>query len=346
VVDDFLASGEEHVAHALERFECLGGTFPDHEMVVDFGCGVGRLTQPLADRFELALGVDISPTMIEVAKRLNSRGSRARYVVNQEPDLAFLPDDSASLVMTHITLQHIPPDVTKRYLDEFLRVLKPSGGLIFQLPSHLSTSYLPDGDRGGEAVPHDGRKARINASHLPRVFVSGQVTPIRVRVRNDSECEWVQTADHPFNLGNHWCSAEDENVIEWDDGRERLPGRLRPEQETEICLPVVPPSEPGRYRLQIDIVQEGVAWFAESGSEVLDCSVEVVDDPGLDYEGYAFSDLLSDNREQAPQFDMNGIPTAEVEEILERRGAALLGMDEHITEWHSFVYYVQAGRRH
>jgi hypothetical protein len=42
---------------------------------------------------------------------------------------------------------------------------------------------------------------------------------------------------------------------------------------------------------------------------------------------------------------MNGIPVAEVTELLEHHGMVVLGADEHVTEWHSFVYYAQAAPR-
>src|SRR4051794_27340086 len=83
----FMATGEEHVAKTLARFADLGGTFPDHHVVVDFGSGVGRLSQAWADRFEHVIGVDISPTMIAVARRVNRHGERVEYILNDRPDL-------------------------------------------------------------------------------------------------------------------------------------------------------------------------------------------------------------------------------------------------------------------
>jgi len=99
---------------------------------------VGRLTQPLARQFRRVIGVDISPTMVAVADRLNQFGDRVEYRANDRPDLSFLADGSVSLVFTHITLQHVPAGVAVDYLREFLRVAKPGGAVIFQLPSHLA----------------------------------------------------------------------------------------------------------------------------------------------------------------------------------------------------------------
>jgi SAM-dependent methyltransferase len=339
-VDDFLASGEAQIASSMHRFEGLGGILPDRESVLDFGCGVGRLTQPLARRFDRVVGVDISPTMVEVARRLNKYGSRVEYILNERPDLAFIPDHSVSLVYTHITLQHIPPDATKRYLDEFFRIVKPSGAVIFQLPSHLSESYLPS-EQEGAPVPPAARRALISAD-VPATLPAGLVTPLRVNVHNASDRDWVQTAEQPLNVGNHWLDADGDAIVNWDDGRVRLPGRVGAGESADVYLPLHPPATAGRYRMQIDVVQEGAHWFEECGSEPLDCPIEVVVGATADYEGANFGDLLSAPGGEAPMFEMHGTPIAEVTSLLAGQGATLLGADEWVTEWHSFAYFVQA----
>src|ERR1700728_2863656 len=88
-IDSFMATGEEHISKSLQTFADLGGRLPDHDLALDFGSGVGRLTQPLARRFAHVIGVDISPTMIAVAQRLNVYPEQVRFVLNQQPDLSF-----------------------------------------------------------------------------------------------------------------------------------------------------------------------------------------------------------------------------------------------------------------
>jgi SAM-dependent methyltransferase len=73
------------------------------------GCGVGRLTQPLASRFDLAIGIDISPTMIDAAVKLNRFGNKAQYILNTLDNHSAIPDHIAGLVFSHITLQHMTP---------------------------------------------------------------------------------------------------------------------------------------------------------------------------------------------------------------------------------------------
>jgi SAM-dependent methyltransferase len=101
---------------------------------LDFGCGVGRLTQSLARHFEFVVGVDISPPMIEHAKKYNRYGNGCQYFVNDRPDLRQFPNDEFDFIFTLIVLQHMTPHYEKCYLKEFMRVLKPGGVLLFQLP--------------------------------------------------------------------------------------------------------------------------------------------------------------------------------------------------------------------
>jgi ubiquinone/menaquinone biosynthesis C-methylase UbiE len=81
------------------------------------------------------MGVDIAPAMIDLAQRYNRHGERCRYIVNDEDDLRMFPARSFDFLCSQITLQHVPPRYSLNYLREFVRVLRPRGMLVFQLPS-------------------------------------------------------------------------------------------------------------------------------------------------------------------------------------------------------------------
>lgn len=136
-VTEFLESGERQVEDALDHGQQLG--FPhSFESALDFGCGVGRLTRALGGRFQVCVGVDVSPVMIEQARRLNADRPVCSFVLNTTDDLAFASDRSFDLVYCDIVLQHLPLHSTmERYIREFVRVLRPDGLLVFQLPSHI-----------------------------------------------------------------------------------------------------------------------------------------------------------------------------------------------------------------
>jgi SAM-dependent methyltransferase len=102
---------------------------------VDFGCGVGRLSQALAAHFERVVGIDIADSMIQKASELNKHPDRCQYVHNVAADLSVLADGSADFVYSSITLQHVVPALARCYVREFFRIVRPGGHVIFQLPS-------------------------------------------------------------------------------------------------------------------------------------------------------------------------------------------------------------------
>jgi ubiquinone/menaquinone biosynthesis C-methylase UbiE len=143
-VDEFFGTGETEIDGVMDYAGSLG-LQPPWTKALDFGCGVGRTTQALGKRFEEVWGVDISPTMIELAMKLNQHGSRCHYIVNGDSNLDVFPDDSFRFVYSNIVLQHIRPEYSRAYIQEFVRVLEPGGFVVFQLPARRrrASSLVP-----------------------------------------------------------------------------------------------------------------------------------------------------------------------------------------------------------
>lgn len=131
--ESFFESGRlrtDRVAKKLKRIK-PGFSFGS---ALDFGCGVGRLTQGLANHFEKAVGVDIAASMIKLAKEKNKKGN-CTYFLNEKNDLALVQTAEFDFIFSEITLQHMEPKYAKNYIVEFLRLLRPSGVAMFQIPS-------------------------------------------------------------------------------------------------------------------------------------------------------------------------------------------------------------------
>ena len=129
----FYATGVEEIARVLSYLE-ERGLEVERGRALDFGAGAGRLTQALGDHFEQVVGVDISSTMIRTAEEHNRHGDRVTYVQNTVPDLTRFESASFDFVYSNITLQHMPSQAAEAFIGEFLRILRPGGLALFQVP--------------------------------------------------------------------------------------------------------------------------------------------------------------------------------------------------------------------
>ena len=198
-VDEFMATGEmemETVMHHLSSIRRI----PDYTgKALDFGCGVGRITQALAPRFTSCVGVDISRQMIDKAIALN-RYAHCRYVANPAEQLPFA-DASFSFIYSNIVLQHVPRPFSAAYLREFVRVLAPGGILVFGVQDSFAA---PDVSSLLLRVRHVLRiRSRIRAAvgvgdmrmHcLPERFVRGALDSARI-----VDIQFTNTAAKDFN---------------------------------------------------------------------------------------------------------------------------------------------------
>jgi ubiquinone/menaquinone biosynthesis C-methylase UbiE len=100
---------------------------------LDFGCGLGRLTQALTDWFGKVEGVDISSEMILRARSYDPR-LRCSFHHNPDGDLSLFKARTFDFVYSMIVLQHMPQDMQHGYVREFFRVLKPGGVAMFHTP--------------------------------------------------------------------------------------------------------------------------------------------------------------------------------------------------------------------
>ncbi len=131
---EFFENGEREIAEMLDYARAKGADIKPGK-ALDFGCGVGRLTQALAKTFAEVAGVDISASMLEGARKFNRFGDKCKYYLNTSNDLRLFRDGEFDFIYSRITLQHIRPDYARNYIKEFLRILKPGGILLFQVTS-------------------------------------------------------------------------------------------------------------------------------------------------------------------------------------------------------------------
>lgn len=129
MLDEFFASGEEHINHVLAVVEKQFGSHLNSS-ALDFGCGVGRLVLPLSKIHTKVSGVDVAPSMIAEAQQ----NCRTFGVKNVD---FFLSDDRLSevkgeydLVHSVIVLQHIPRKRGEKIIKRLMQLTRPRGGVL------------------------------------------------------------------------------------------------------------------------------------------------------------------------------------------------------------------------
>lgn len=352
-VDDFFASGDAHVRKWLR---IIHGVAPFHRgSCLDFGCGVGRLTRPLAESFLETVGIDVAKSMIAVARRYN-RNPHCRFVVNRDPDLRSINSSTFDFVHSCLVLQHVPPEVTITYIQEFFRVVKPGGVVAFQLPAER---YSEESITERYRLPVDAYAVRIVPLAPPPTLRPGETATVRLTVANESA--HVLAHDIPagrhISVANHWLRP-DGSVSIADDGRAMLPATLAPGERVDVELTVHAPTEPGPHLLEIDLVQERVCWFAERGSKTARVPIEVAG-PIVHQPEAAPTTTPADAaprtsflrrwlrplRRGTPTFEMHVVPRAEVEAAIARSGGELVEAIDDGAAGYRWLSYTYVGRK-
>ncbi|MEV5687433.1 MULTISPECIES: class I SAM-dependent DNA methyltransferase [unclassified Streptomyces] len=129
--------------------------------VADVGCGPGHVTAHLHESGIDAFGIDLSPVMIDVARRDHPD---LRFEVGSMTDLP-LADASVTGLLAFWSLIHVPDDAIPAVFAHFRRVVRPGGPLL--LGFHAGDeSRLKTQGYGGHPMRvhvHRRRPARMTA---------------------------------------------------------------------------------------------------------------------------------------------------------------------------------------
>lgn len=130
----FYATGEAEMASLEATLARHGMATQDFATCLELGCGVGRATRALSRRFARTIGVDVSAAHLAVAMQHESPEGQAvewKYLASMD-DAARL--GRHDLMYSLIVLQHNPPPVMVRLLEDLLWQLNPGGVAYFQIP--------------------------------------------------------------------------------------------------------------------------------------------------------------------------------------------------------------------
>jgi trans-aconitate methyltransferase len=210
-LNEFLRTGEEEIRSLMETARQLG--LPVRQSrAIDFGCGVGRLTRALRAYFTDCHGVDISSSMLEMARRLIPECD-----FREDSNLSSFPAGHADLIYSNLVLQHQPDSAQAgRLIADMVRVLAPGGLLVFQMPLHLPLRNRLQLRRRAYRL--------LRAVGLPHFFAYERLklSPIRMVSLPQAEVERIVIAangsmvrvdhttkfDDPFVSGIYYCTKK------------------------------------------------------------------------------------------------------------------------------------------
>ena len=168
--EDF-SSTRRFLAKDIHRYKKL---VEDGDVILDFGCGNGILSELFTDLSISYLGVDNSKKMIEIAKK---KHPNLRFELTTNIPIEY-PDKSFDLVFSLSVLHHIfSYELRREYLSEFIRLLKDDGTIILTMwePKDATiekSEALGDGDY---LVPYKNKDGEVMAERFIHIFNQNEV---------------------------------------------------------------------------------------------------------------------------------------------------------------------------
>jgi cyclopropane fatty-acyl-phospholipid synthase-like methyltransferase len=125
--DEFFETGEADVAALLQAMASVLGRGVPLTSALDFGCGAGRLTIPLARRAVRVVACDVAPTMLLHARRNAATAALQNVTYLLAEETLRLPPASFDFVVSLLVLQYVPPADGYALIRSLTRLLTSGG---------------------------------------------------------------------------------------------------------------------------------------------------------------------------------------------------------------------------
>jgi ubiquinone/menaquinone biosynthesis C-methylase UbiE len=148
--DEFYSLGDDWFDFQIEWTNSVGFR---RDVVLEIGCGAGRITQHLADSFDRVLATDVSSDILEYARRR----VMPKNITWVESDGSTLPlaNSCVDAVFSCQVFQHFPStEVQLNLFKEIHRVLKPGGSFFIHLPIHVYPLAYPAFSKAMQKIFH------------------------------------------------------------------------------------------------------------------------------------------------------------------------------------------------
>jgi SAM-dependent methyltransferase len=149
--------------------------------VVEFGCGVGRVSLAIAQDFREVIACDISPSHLALGRRAASEAGRGNIAWFQSTVERPMPGGRYDLWFSRLVLQHNPPPVMAWLLATAFARLAPGGVAIFQVPTH-AVGYRFDAAAYLAGEPGRGMEMHVlPQAHIFRLAAAARLQVLEVR---------------------------------------------------------------------------------------------------------------------------------------------------------------------
>lgn len=173
-IEELYLSGEHDVQKFMSTFRRYFGHVFNPCSALDYGCGVGRLTIPMARKIDTVVGVDISTGIL----RLAADAAKEQGLSNAQ-FLKELPDCKFEWINSCIVFQHIPPTRGFGLIEKLLAKLDDRGFISLHV-----TVYIPP-DIDSDPKEDDGLKISMysyDMNRLVKLFYDAGITDLNMEM--------------------------------------------------------------------------------------------------------------------------------------------------------------------
>jgi SAM-dependent methyltransferase len=178
-IEPFLHGGQLAATTVRDLLAKAGRPVDACSSILDFGCGCGRVLRQWKDLRRTAIyGCDFNPEVVQWCEKVLPFSSVS--VNSDAPPLAF-NSSQFDAIYAFSVFTHLPETLQKQWLEEFRRILKPGGLLIFSTHGSYYMPRLRKSEREqfleGQLVVRFGSVAGSNLCNTfhPEAFVRGEL---------------------------------------------------------------------------------------------------------------------------------------------------------------------------
>ena len=164
--------------------------------------------------------------------------------------------------------------------DDVLRLVKEAvmkHRLVVSVIAITLSGVMGCGDKS-KRLPESGFQVAFESHKVASEMKSGKTVSADITVKNISPVVWPSKPDnqdrYAVHLSYHWLSPKGATIV-FDGLRTPLPRDLKPAESVDLKAAIQAPAKPGRYILEVTLVQERSAWFPEKNGAKLVLPVTV-----------------------------------------------------------------------